>query len=98
MLWNLLKTKINNLKTKTGKERRSLKSAAKVRQVDVRIGKKGLTQNVLNEIQFVLKRDSMGKVSFKENREKRTELEKRLQEVIKSTLVESVGKTATFAF
>ena len=86
------------MKTKTGKKRRSLKSAAKVRQVDIKIGKKGLTQNVLNEIQLVLKRDSMVKVSFKENREKRTELEKKLQEAIQSTLVESVGKTATFAF
>jgi RNA-binding protein YhbY len=66
--------------------------------VDVKIGKKGLTPNVLNEVKLVLERDRMVKVSFRENREKRNELEKRLQEVIQSSLIESVGKTATFAF
>jgi len=86
------------LKTNTGKERRALKSAAKTRQVDVKIGKKGLTPYVLSEIKLVLERDRMVKVSFRENREKRNELEKRLQEVIQSSLIESVGKTATFAF
>ena len=32
---------------KSGSERRLLKSSAKVREVDVKIGKKGLTQNVI---------------------------------------------------
>ena len=86
------------MKTNSGKERRALKSAAKTRQVDIKIGKKGLTQNVVSEIKLVLERDRMVKVSFRENREKRNELEKKLQELIQSSLVESVGKTATFAF
>ena len=49
---------------KSGSERRLLKSSAKVREVDVKIGKKGLTQNVILEIQLVLNRDKMVKVSF----------------------------------
>lgn len=82
---------------KSGSERRLLKSSAKVRDVDVKIGKKGLTQNVILEIQLVLKRDKMVKVSFRDEREKRVKLVEGIQEKIESTLVEFVGKTATFA-
>lgn len=82
---------------KSGSERRLLKSSAKVREVDVKIGKKGLTQNVILEIQLVLKRDKMVKVSFRDEREKRVKLVEGIQEKIESTLVEFVGKTATFA-
>ena len=82
---------------KSGSERRLLKSSAKVREVDVKIGKKGLTQNVILEIQLGLKRDKMVKVSFRDEREKRVKLVEGIQEKIESTLVEFVGKTATFA-
>jgi RNA-binding protein YhbY len=82
---------------KSGSERRLLKSSAKVREVDVKIGKKGLTQNVILEIRLVLKRDKMVKVSFRDEREKRVKLVEGIQEKIESTLVEFVGKTATFA-
>lgn len=83
--------------SKSGSERRLLKSSAKVREVDVKIGKKGLTQNVILEIQLVLNRDKMVKVSFRGEREKRVKLVEEIQEKIESTLVEFVGKTATFA-
>ena len=58
----------NNL---TGKEKRILKSTAKVREVDIKIGKNGLTRNVILEIQTILNRDNMVKVSFNEERSKR---------------------------
>ena len=83
--------------SKSGSERRLLKSSAKVREADVKIGKKGLTQNVILEIQLVLNRDKMVKVSFRDEREKRVKLVEEIQEKIESTLVEFVGKTATFA-
>jgi RNA-binding protein YhbY len=82
---------------KSGSERRLLKSSAKIREVDVKIGKKGLTQNVILEIQLVLNRDKMVKVSFRDERDKRIKLVEGIQEKIESTLVEFVGKTATFA-
>ena len=63
----------------------------------MKIGKKGLTENVILEIQTVLNRDKMVKVSFKEDRQKRIELIELLQNSINSTLVELVGKTATFS-
>ena len=82
---------------KSGSERRLLKSSAKIRDVDVKIGKKGLTNNVIQEIQFILNRDKMVKVSFREEREKRIEQVESIQKTIDSTLIELVGKTATFA-
>ncbi len=88
---------MNEINTPQGKEKRLLKSSAKVRSIDVKIGKKGLTKNVILEIQTVLNRDKMVKVSFKEDRPKRIELIESLQNSINSTLVELVGKTATFS-
>ena len=83
----------NNL---TGKEKRILKSTAKVREVDIKIGKNGLTRNVILEIQTILNRDNMVKVSFNEERSKRKKLIESLQNSIDLTLIELVGKTATF--
>ena len=37
----------------TGKERRTLKSMAKVRSIDIKIGKKGLTENAIKEIKDI---------------------------------------------
>jgi RNA-binding protein YhbY len=88
---------MSELNTPKGKERRLLKSSAKIRSIDVKIGKKGLTENVILEIQTVLNRDKMVKVSFKEDRQKRIELIELLQNSNNSTLVELVGKTATFS-
>jgi RNA-binding protein YhbY len=88
---------MSELNTPKGKERRLLKSSAKIRSIDVKIGKKGLTKNVILEIQTVLNRDKMVKVSFKEDRQKRIELIELLQNSNNSTLVELVGKTATFS-
>jgi RNA-binding protein YhbY len=82
---------------KSGSERRLLKSSAKIRNVDIKIGKKGVTPNVIQEIQFILNRDKMVKVSFKEDREKRIKQVDSILETIDSTLIESVGKTATFS-
>ena len=82
---------------KSGHERRILKSSAKVREVDVKIGKKGITPNVIDEIKTVLNRDRMVKVSFRADRVKRVELVQLIQDAVELTLVQSVGKTATFS-
>ena len=39
---------------KSGKERRRLKASAKTRNIDVKIGKNGLSKNVLLEIKTIL--------------------------------------------
>jgi RNA-binding protein YhbY len=87
---------MNELNNISGKERRSLKSVAKTRNVDIKIGKKGITNNVLKEIEFILKRDSMVKVSFKNEKPERLELQKKLQLLLNSSIIESVGKTSTY--
>ena len=88
---------MSELNTPRGKERRLLKSSAKIRSIDVKIGKKGLTENVILEIQTILDRDKMVKISFNKERQRRIELIELLQSSINSTLVELVGKTATFS-
>ena len=87
---------MNEIHVPSGKERRLLKASAKVRSVDVKIGKKGLTKNVILDIETVLDRDKMVKVSFKEKRGERDELINSLQSAIDSNLIELVGRTATF--
>lgn len=87
---------MNELNNISGKERRSLKSVAKTRNVDIKIGKKGITNNVLKEIEFILKRDNMVKVSFKNEKPERLELQKKLQLLLNSSIIESVGKTSTY--
>ena len=87
---------MNELNNISGKERRSLKSVAKTRNVDVKIGKKGITNNVLKEIEFILKRDNMVKVSFNNEKPERLELQKKLQLLLNSSIIESVGKTSTY--
>ena len=64
--------------------------------MDIKIGKNGLTRNVILEIQTILNRDNMVKVSFNEERSKRKKLIESLQNSIDLTLIELVGKTATF--
>lgn len=82
---------------KSGKEKRQLKASAKTRNIDVKIGKNGLSRNVLIEINTILERDKMVKVSFRDDRKKRTALIQSLQESNNTCLIELVGKTATFA-
>ena len=53
---------MSEIKIPKGKEKRILKSSAKVRSIDVKVGKKGLTENVILEIQTVLNR-----LNFKNN-------------------------------
>ena len=46
-----------------GKERRNLKSMAKIRPIDLKIGKRGLTETFLDEARKILSRDGMIKFS-----------------------------------
>ena len=48
----------------SGKERGKLKSLAKTRPVDLKVGKKGITENLLAEIRRILEDDSLLSSSF----------------------------------
>jgi RNA-binding protein YhbY len=80
-----------------GKERRNLKSIAKVRPVDLKIGKKGLTEAFLNEARKILSRDGMIKFSHSLVREDRNDLVSKIEPLLSVNLVEKVGKTLTFS-
>ena len=80
-----------------GKERRNLKSIAKVRPVDLKIGKKGLTETFLNEARKILSRDGMIKFSHSLVREERNDLVSKIEPLLSVNLVEKVGKTLTFS-
>jgi RNA-binding protein YhbY len=80
-----------------GKERRNLKSIAKVRPIDLKIGKKGLSETFLNEARKILSRDGMIKFSHSLVREERNDLVSKIEPLLSVNLVEKVGKTLTFS-
>ena len=80
-----------------GKERRNLKSIAKVRPIDLKIGKKGLTETFLDEARKILSRDGMIKFSHSLVREDRNDLVSKIEPLLSVNLVEKVGKTLTFS-
>ena len=80
-----------------GKERRNLKSIAKVRPIDLKIGKKGLSETFLNEARKILSRDGMIKFSHSLVREDRNDLVSKIEPLLSVNLVEKVGKTLTFS-
>ena len=80
-----------------GKERRTLKSMAKVRPTDLKIGKKGLTETFLDEARKILSRDGMIKFSHSFVREDRNDLVSKIEPLLSVNLVEKVGKTLTFS-
>ena len=80
-----------------GKERRTLKSIAKVRPIDLKIGKKGLTETFLDEARIILSRDGMIKFSHSLVREDRNDLVSKIEPLLSVNLVEKVGKTLTFS-
>ena len=83
-------------KTMSGNERRTLKKIAKVRAVDLRIGKKGLTRTFVEEARKILSRDGMIKFSHSLGREDHNELISRIEFLLSADLVTKVGKTLTF--
>ena len=79
-----------------GRERRNLKSLAKTRSIDLKIGKKGLTDTFLEEANKVLVKDSMIKFSHSLIKADRDELIAKIELKLSVILIENVGKTLTF--
>ena len=80
-----------------GKERRKLKSIAKVRSVDLKIGKKGLSDAFLQEASRILLKDGMVKFSHSMLREERDDLISSNEKLMSVNLIEKVRKTLTFS-
>ena len=83
------------LSSLTGKLRRELKSRAKIRPVDIRIGKKGVTDNVMAELRKVFENEDLVKVAFTQDREIRTALLAEIEDKLVAVSIAVTGKTAT---
>ena len=79
-----------------GRDRRNLKSLAKVRPIDLKIGKKGLTSNFLEEARKILLRDGMIKMSHTLLKNERHDVISKIELLLSVQLIEKVGKTLTF--
>ncbi|MCF7857722.1 MAG: YhbY family RNA-binding protein [Candidatus Cloacimonetes bacterium] len=79
----------------TNKQRSKLKAIAQNMDVVVKVGNKGITQNVINSLQEALEARELIKISIAhQDREVRKETALQLAEASDSTLVNMIGKTA----
>ena len=81
----------------SGKERGILKSLAKTRPVDLKVGKKGITPTLLLELRRVLDNEPLIKVRLAPEKNTRLEQVKQLEDELQVTLIAIVGKTASFS-
>ena len=81
----------------SGKERGILKSLAKTRPVDIKVGKKGITPALLLELRRLLGSESLIKVRLAPEKNTRLEQVKQLEDELHVTLIAMVGKTASFS-
>ena len=81
----------------SGKERGILKSLAKTRPVDLKVGKKGITPTLLLELRRLLGSESLIKVRLAPEKNTRLEQVKQLEDELHVTLIAMVGKTASFS-
>ncbi len=81
----------------TGKERGRLKSLAKTRPLDLKVGKKGITENLLSEIRRILEDDSLLKIKLSPEKQIRLEQVTQLESKLPVSLLALVGKTASFS-
>ena len=81
----------------SGKERGKLKSLAKTRPVDLKVGKKGITENLLAEIRRILEDDSLLKLKLSPEKPIRLEQVAQLETNLPVCLIAMVGKTASFS-
>lgn len=80
-----------------GKVRKNLKSIAKTRPVDIKVGKRGITRSLLLEIRKPLSKDGIVKISLNSDKQTRIEQAKTLEDELEAELISFVGKTASFA-
>ena len=81
----------------SGKERGRLKSLAKTRPVDLKVGKKGITDNLLSEIRSILEDEPLFKLKLSPEKSMRLEQIEQLENELPISLIAMVGKTASFS-
>ena len=81
----------------SGKERGKLKSEAKTRPIDLKVGKKGITDNLLSEIRRILEDEPLFKLKLSPDKSVRLEQIVQLEDKLSVSLLSMVGKTASFS-
>tara|TARA_E500000331_G_C17147024_1_gene665442 strand:- start:613 stop:885 length:273 start_codon:yes stop_codon:yes gene_type:complete len=81
----------------SGKERGKLKSEVKTRPVDLKVGKKGITDNLLSEIRRILEDEPLFKLKLSPDKSVRLEQIVQLEDKLSVSLISMVGKTASFS-
>lgn len=82
--------------TLSGKERGALKSVLKTRPIDLKLGRKGITENFINEAKLIISKDKMIKVSLAGDKDARSQASKELALVLEAELISAVGKVSSF--
>ncbi|MDB4642321.1 YhbY family RNA-binding protein [Verrucomicrobia bacterium] len=80
----------------TSARRRKLKAIAQRLDASIKIGKNGLTDGFLKELDDALKRNELVKVRFVEFKEEKKELAPKIAEQTQSHLVTMVGHVAVY--
>lgn len=80
----------------TQADKKKLRGIAQRMEPALLIGKQGLTESVLKEIQTALGRDELVKIRFHVSREPMLELCQAIENQTRCTRVGNVGKTASF--
>ncbi|HAO66270.1 MAG TPA: hypothetical protein DCR17_06260 [Verrucomicrobiales bacterium] len=80
----------------TSAQTRKLKAIAQRLDASIKIGKNGLTDGFLKEVDDALKRDELVKVRFVEFKEEKKELAPKIAEQTQSHLVTRVGHVAVY--
>ena len=80
----------------SGKDRGKMKSVLKTRKVDLKLGKKGLTANFLEEAKKVISVDKMIKVSLDSDKRKRKEQTQVFAKTLGLSHISTVGRIASF--
>ena len=88
--------KNNDHKSLSGKAKRQVKSRLKNRPIDLKLGKKGITENFVNEANLIITKEGMIKFSLSSEKAIRIKQAKELEQTLGAILISIVGRTASF--
>ena len=80
----------------SGKEKREMRSILKVRPIDLRVGKRGLTHEFIRESAKILGKDAMIKLSLPSDKELQEKIIEEFSKETTTLCIAKVGKTAAF--
>ena len=80
----------------SGKYKRVLKSILKTRPIDLKLGKKGLTENFIQEARKISSTHGLIKVNLQSDKKTRKEQTHAIEQILGAEMISSIGKTVSF--